>query len=92
MHADELRAFDIAAIDRGATDSVRSEDSLYVIDRGPDAVLRKIRPGKAHFYLVCDEKTGRPREWNPTSVAGGSNGPVIRGKVVWLGVEKDGRK
>jgi hypothetical protein len=37
--------FDIAALDRGATDPVRSEDSLYVIDRGPGAVLADLPNG-----------------------------------------------
>ena len=62
-----------------------SPDSLYVVDRGHDAVIRRIRPGAGKLYLVTDGNLDRPECWEAlTSLCL----DALRGRVRWLGKER----
>lgn len=65
-----------------------SPDALYVVDRGHDAVIRRIRPGTHKLYLVADDNLDHPETWEalPTLSLG-----TLRGRVRWLGKEQVGR-
>jgi transcriptional regulator with XRE-family HTH domain len=54
---------------------------LYIVDRGDDAVVRRIRRGRRHHYLVSDRNVDSPSEWEPIAAADRHT----RGEIVWLG-------
>lgn len=61
-------------------------DTVYVVDRGPDAVLRYIRPGLAALYLASDANLEDPARWEALSTRSALV-PVVRARVCWLGKE-----
>ena len=63
-------------------------DSLYVVDRGHDAVIRRIRPCAGKLYLVADGNLDHPESWEalPSVCL-----DTLRGRVRWLGKEEAGR-
>jgi transcriptional regulator with XRE-family HTH domain len=63
-----------------------SSDTVYVIDRGYDAVLRHIRPGFAKVYLVADANLEYPERWEAVSTRLGT-ASVVRARVCWFGKE-----
>ncbi len=83
---DSLAGSDIVVFDLAPSRS--SPDALYLVDRGPDTIIRRVRPGAHKMYLAADGNLDRPEEWEallaPTCPG------VIRGRVRWLGKEQTG--
>jgi hypothetical protein len=81
---------DIAVLDISEIDSY-SSDTLYVVDRGRDTVLRGIRLGLDKVYLVADAEADYPARWEAISSPQGS-AAVVRARVCRFGREtKSGR-
>ena len=57
-------------------------DHLYAIDRGEDAVIRRIRLGTNKLYLLTDGSKDKPLQWEAIPCKGV---PPIIGHVIWLG-------
>jgi transcriptional regulator with XRE-family HTH domain len=64
---------------------------LYVVDRGPDTVLRWVRAGARGIYLVSDCNADAPQRWECVLPDGSSRARVL-GRVRWLGLEIRPRK
>lgn len=58
--------------------------SLYVVERGQDTVLRRVRRGAACLYLISDENAAQPLAWEVVPPQDSLARPSIRGRVVWL--------
>lgn len=65
-----------------------SPESLFVICLNGDARLRWIRSGAEHLYLADEFSLSRPSLWEPIRVNPGEILRYIKGRVVWLGMEK----
>jgi hypothetical protein len=62
-----------------------SPDALFVVDRGRDAVIRRIRPGSRKLYLAADADLDRPEKWEPLPAP---SLDTLRGRVCWLGQDR----
>ncbi len=69
-----------------ATD-VTKPDALYIIDRGADIVLRKIRRGYRRLYLLTDADADHPELWEALPMSE-TVAQRILGRVVWFGREE----
>ncbi|MGI8741741.1 MAG: hypothetical protein ACR2NN_04060 [Bryobacteraceae bacterium] len=76
--------FNIAVLD--PADREPSPEVLYAVDRGPDTVLRRVRPGQDKLYLVTDEDLNHPLRWEQVPLP--VRGDLFRGRVRWLGRER----
>lgn len=79
---DSIAGNNIAAVDLSELD-IYCPDSIYVVDRGQDVMLRRIRPGRANIYLAADTDLEHPARWEPVAV----DSVIVRARVCWLGVE-----
>lgn len=61
--------------------------SLYAIDRGQDAVIRRLRRGLHRVYLVTDGHHNQPLCWEALSLGDRSTLPRIIGRVIWMGTD-----
>lgn len=83
-----LAGYDIATLD--TSERQRSDvtpEGLYVISRGGEAVLRRIRPGAHCYYLLTDLVMNDPAHWEKIVVAQNELAGIVRARVVWLGRE-----
>jgi transcriptional regulator with XRE-family HTH domain len=58
--------------------------AVYAVDRGPDAVLRRVRRGAHGWHLVSDENRNDPRRWGSLPYTDSPGRTAIRGRLVWL--------
>jgi transcriptional regulator with XRE-family HTH domain len=85
-----LAGSDIALLDtseRARTDV--SPLGLYVVSRGGEAVLRRIRPGGRGFYLVTDATLDNPALWERLSMPASEFAVIVKARVRWIGRERD---
>ena len=80
-----LSGSDIAVLD--LTPSIPTPDALYVIDRGSDAVIRRVRSGARKLYLAADSDLDHPEDWEAMTER--RQAGISRGRVRWLGRERD---
>ena len=80
-----LSGSDIAVLD--LTPSRLLPDALYVIDRGHDAVIRRVRAGAGKLYLAADTDLDHPESWE--ALAERPDAGRSRGRVRWLGRERE---
>lgn len=85
-----LAAYDIALLDTSERGRAAiSPQGLYIIERKGEAVLRYIRSGSAHYYLISDADMDRPASWEPLALSTAQFHAAVKGRVVWLGRERD---
>ena len=81
---------DIALLDTNLTERAAiSPQGLYVVARGEEAVLRYIRPGARCFYLVTDQTSDRPSEWEQLRLSADALLELVKARVRWMGRESD---
>lgn len=80
---ESTQADSFAVLDLSERDGY-SPDVLYVVDRGHDAVLRRIRPGLGKVYLVPDNEVDCPGLWEPIAAPRGP-ASVVRARVCRFG-------
>lgn len=80
-----LSGSDIAVLD--LTPAYPSPEALYVIDRGQDAVIRRVRTGARKLYLAADSDLDHPERWE--ALTGHPQAGLSRGRVRWLGRERE---
>jgi len=83
-------AYDVALLDTAPVrPSKLAPQSLFVIERGTDAskeaVLRYIRPGAQHYYLVTDLTLDTPADWEPLLLSVSELAAAIKARVRWIG-------
>jgi hypothetical protein len=83
-----LYGCDIALVDTSIsarlTDSPRS---VFVVQRGPEAVLRWIRGGFRSLYLADEGSLNCPVDWERLSIREDQRLEVVKGRVLWIGSE-----
>ncbi len=85
-----LAAYDIALLDISEQGRAAiSPQGLYIVERNGEAVLRYIRSGSARYYLISDADMDRPASWEPLALSKAQFRAVVKGRVVWLGRERD---
>jgi hypothetical protein len=85
-----LAAYDIALLDISEQGrSAISPQGLYIVERNGEAVLRYIRSGSTRYYLIGDADMDRPASWEPLALSKGQLRAAVKGRVVWLGRERD---
>jgi len=83
-----LGTSDVALLDISPSRlSTLSPQGLFVVDRGPDAVLRYIRPGTHLYYLASDATLGTPANWEPFPVSSSELLTAVKARVRWIGYE-----
>ncbi len=60
-----------------------------MVSRRDEALLRYIRPGAGCYYLVTDVSLDSPRQWEQLRVSAAELSEYIKGRVRWLGRERD---
>ncbi|MDQ6758687.1 MAG: helix-turn-helix domain-containing protein [Acidobacteriota bacterium] len=83
---DSLANSDIVLFDLAP--SQPSPDALYLVDRGQDTIIRRVRPGAHKLYLAADANLDRPESWEALTPPFSPG--VVRGRVRWLGKEQIG--
>jgi len=84
-----LRGADVALIDTSeAQRGTLFPDSLYVVERAADAVVRHVRPSARGYYQASDTTLGTPERWDLT-VRHGELSLLPLGRVLWAGSESD---
>lgn len=85
-----LGSYDIALLDTSTRcRSSISPQALYVVERNGEAVLRYIRPGAQHSYLVTDIDLNHPAAWEPLPLSTSQMHSVVKARVLWLGHERE---
>lgn len=79
----------VAAIELGRATHPFPSDTLYVIALRGEAVLRRIRQGAGHLYLVSDPTANEPLRWERLAPDHAQSAGPILGRVVWLGRESE---
>jgi hypothetical protein len=80
-----LGASDVALLNISDSRASLSPYSLYVIERGGEAVLRFIRWGARCHYLVTDVAFDDPTAWEPIQLSS----EAVKARVLWLGRERE---
>ena len=78
--------FNVAAVDFTRINPPYGPDSLYLVWQGDQVMLRRVRQGAQHLYLLADPTADEPLLWQ--RLPAGAR-PAILGLVVWLGREGD---
>jgi hypothetical protein len=79
-------AFDVALLDTAPIHPARlAPQSLFVIERGREAVLRYVRPGAQHYYLATDLTLDTPSDWEPLPLSAGQLAAAVKARVRWIG-------
>ena len=91
--------FNVAAVDFTRISPPYGPDSLYLVCHGDQAqgdqaqdnqaMLRRVRQGARHLYLLADFAADDPLQWQRMPTGARS---AILGLVVWLGREGDGSR
>src|SRR5436190_12960502 len=79
---------DIALLDTSI--SARLTDSpmsVFMVQRGPEALLRWIRGGFRSLYLADEATLNYPVEWERLSIREDQRIEVVKGRALWLGSE-----
>ena len=85
-----LAPYDIALLDTSERQRTEpSPEGLYAVERAGELVLRYMRPGARGYYLVTDSSLESPEQWERLRVAPQDLPEFIKGRVLWLGREKD---
>lgn len=85
-----LASYDVALLDTSPQGrSAIAPQSLYVIERGGEAVLRYIRAGTRGYYLVSDADLDHPIAWEPVPLSAEKIRDAVKARVLWLGRERD---
>lgn len=81
---------DIALFDTSETMRANlAPEGLYAVNRGPDTVLRYVRPGRHVYFLASDRTLNLPIEWERLRFSRRDLIDRIRARVRWLGREHD---
>jgi hypothetical protein len=95
LAADAAMAATVASYDLALLDistrcrSSISPEGLYVVERNGEAVLRYIRPGAQHSYLVTDADLNHPAAWEPLPFSHSHMHDVVKARVMWVGRERE---
>lgn len=85
-----LASYDIALLETAPQSLFSiSPHSLYVIERGGEAVMRYIRWGGRHYYLVTEAELDQPTEWETLLLSPLQFRAAVKARVIWLGREQD---
>ncbi len=79
-------ACDVALLDTSPTSPFKlAPQSLFVVERGNEAVLRYIRPGSHHYYLATDVTLDTPADWEPLRLSDSELAAAVKARVRWIG-------
>jgi hypothetical protein len=79
-------ACDIALLDTSPASPLKlAPQSLFVIERGNEAVLRYIRPGTHGYYLATDVTLDTPADWEPLRLSDSELRAAVKARVRWIG-------
>jgi transcriptional regulator with XRE-family HTH domain len=85
-----LSRFDIAILDTSPRHRADpSPEGLYAVQRGGEALIRRLRPGARCYYLVTDTTLQSPQQWEQLSISSSELPEFVKARVLWLGREKD---
>ena len=62
-------------------------DSLYVVSRGGEGLVRWVRQGARSIYLAAADSYLRPPDWEYVELTGWHVLEVVKARVVWIGRE-----
>jgi transcriptional regulator with XRE-family HTH domain len=83
-----LYGCDIALVDTSITARLTdSPRSVFVVQRGPEALLRWIRGGFRSLYLADEGSLNCPVDWERLSIREDQRLEVVKGRVLWIGSE-----
>jgi len=85
-----LGSCDIALLD--TSDRRRyaiAPQGLYVVERNGEAVMRYIRSGARHYYLITDADMDNPTAWEQVAFTAPELQAAVKARVFWLGRERD---
>ncbi len=86
-----VASYDVALLDTAPIrPSKLAPQSLFVIERGNEAVLRYIRPGARNYYLATDLTLDTPADWEPLLLSASELAAAVKARVRWLGNERAG--
>jgi transcriptional regulator with XRE-family HTH domain len=77
---------DIALLDTSI--SARLTDSpmsVFIVQRGPEAILRWIRGGFRSLYLADESTLNCPMDWERVPIREDQRLEVVKGRVLWIG-------
>jgi len=81
---------DVALLDTSPTSPSKFvPQSLFVIARGNEAILRYIRPGAQQYYLATDVTLDTPADWEPLRLSTSELAAAVKARVRWIGSERD---
>jgi hypothetical protein len=86
-------ANDVALLDQSP--AVRSEihpDSLYVLKRGDQGLIRRLRLVANSLYIVSEDLMHRPAEWERLSIANLEISHLVRARVTFLAPEVEWKR
>jgi len=86
--AEVLNGSDIALLDTSI--SARLTDSpmsVFIVQRGPEALVRWIRGGFRSLYFADESTMNCPVHWDRLSIREDQRLEVVKGRVMWLGSE-----
>lgn len=85
-----LSTFDIALVDISPQDrGAISPHGIYIVERNGEALIRYIRGGAKHYYLVTDAEMDHPTAWEPLPVSDSQLAIALKARLIWLGYECD---
>lgn len=64
--------------------------ALYVVTHRGEALLRRVRQGAHHAYLLNDLNEDDPLRWEPVNFPAADPGLFVRARVRWLGLGAQG--
>jgi hypothetical protein len=68
-------------------EKVLQNAGYYVVRSGAECVIRRVNRGGRLLYLVAEDNTGLPEQWEAVSIPLGKLADVILARVVWAGKE-----
>jgi hypothetical protein len=86
-----LASYDVALLDISPISPSRlPPQSLFVFERGHEAVLRYIRPGARHYYLATDLTLDTPADWESLLLSASELAAAVKARVRWIGSTRTG--
>jgi transcriptional regulator with XRE-family HTH domain len=83
-----LYGCDIALVDTSVSARLTdSPTSVYVVQRGSEALLRWVRGGFRNLYLADETTLNRPVHWECISLREEQRLDVVKGRALWIGRE-----
>lgn len=86
-----VRENDLVLLDQSPIGRLHlSSERLYVVNRTGEGLVRRVRAGLQHLYLLAERPAAEPENHDTLSLAGRHVLDIVRARVVWIGRSLDG--